>query len=436
MGLLVLGFQLLNFSSAVQNPMGPACVVAGSIILILGLVDDYLELTSRSKIIVQMLAIGIWLTLTPSTDLMMVKIGLPVSLSKALTAFWILGIVNAFNMLDGLDGLATGISIITAVTLATFTSGVTQTTMMIVAGSCLGFLTFNWRPAKIYLGDTGSLFLGFTLATSAATISLGSGHMASRHLVLIPLFLFCIPQMDALLAIARRLRAKTPVSMGDREHLHHKLQRLGLSVEQTVFVFYATSVYASLSAITISHLDGWLEIGLVSALTASGLLVVLLAVYFCEVRLATLRASVAKSHWDRELRLQNLSALPPNFHATVYDLMPYYKEFRTEQISKLENFARDFASNARSQHSGASFSVQHDHRLVVVSEAPIDQDVCAEAFNRILVRYGLERGQKSMPAGLSFYDGQSKGEDFAQKFIGKYQQDQAYDKLSKNRFTA
>ena len=169
---------------------------------------------------------------------------LPPALSFFLTVVWVLGITNSFNLIDGLDGLATGSALISSTTLAVlFTlAGHLELALVsvILAGALLGFLKFNFSPAVIFLGDCGSLFIGFLMSTlGLALLNLTSSSAG----ILIPLLAFGLPVLDTILAIVRRVLKKQPIYMPDCEHMHHKLVASGLSAPGSALALYTISAF-------------------------------------------------------------------------------------------------------------------------------------------------------------------------------------------------
>ena len=166
---------------------------------------------------------------------------LPVFIALPLTILWVLAITNAFNLIDGLDGLAAGSALFS--TLVTFVvallSGQSLITMMTIAlaGAILGFLRYNFNPATIFLGDSGSLFIGFLLSALALA---GAQKAPTIVAVAIPVVSFGLPILETALSILRRLISGRPVFTADREHIHHKLLQHGLSHRQVVIVLYGS----------------------------------------------------------------------------------------------------------------------------------------------------------------------------------------------------
>ena len=229
-----------------------ALVAAAGAVLLVGLLDDARGATATTKLSVQTAAAAFLYaqgyrieTLTnPFGDAF--SLG---SLSFPITVLWLVGMSNAFNLIDGLDGLASGVALFATVSLcvAGIVNGRADAVILIAAlsGALLGFLPYNFSPATIFLGDGGSLFIGFALAG----LALGSSIKASAALaVATPLLALALPIVDVQLAIVRRLARGQPIFRGDRDHIHHRLLAMGFTPRRSVMILYAVAaLYSSLS---------------------------------------------------------------------------------------------------------------------------------------------------------------------------------------------
>ncbi len=232
-------------------------IVGSMAIVLLGFVDDVRGLSPWAKLLGQIgVAMLAW-SLGYRIGVIANPFGDPIALgflSFPVTLLWIVGIVNAINLIDGLDGLATGISLFTVLTL--FVLGVTRDNPMVglasiaLAGALVGFLRYNFNPATIFMGDSGSLFLGYVLAVIAISGSAKSSTVVS---LLIPLLAMGLPVMDVLFALARRFLGGRPLFAADREHMHHKLLDWGFSQRQTVLVLYAACGALALGALGLQY---------------------------------------------------------------------------------------------------------------------------------------------------------------------------------------
>ena len=236
-------------------------LIGAAIIILTGFLDDMLEITAKAKIIGQLAAAIVVVTWG---GLQIDFINLPFGgqlefgfLSIPITIIWIIGITNAINLIDGLDGLAAGVSTIALISLSIMAIIMGDTfviaTAAILAASSFGFLFFNFNPAKIFMGDTGSLFLGYMISVLAL---LGFKNVAVISLI-IPIIILGVPISDTFFAIVRRIRMKQKISAPDKSHLHHCLLNSGFSHKQTVLIIYGIAALFGLAAILFSQATVW-----------------------------------------------------------------------------------------------------------------------------------------------------------------------------------
>ncbi|CAI2574690.1 putative undecaprenyl-phosphate N-acetylglucosaminyl 1-phosphate transferase [Apilactobacillus kunkeei] len=226
---------------------------AGQVIIIItGIIDDIIVLKPRQKVFgISLAAIIVYFF----GNIQMSNVSLPLIgtfslgwLSLPITIIWILAITNAVNLIDGLDGLATGVAVIALTTMGItgfffLNVGNVYVSIMIFAlvAACLGFLPYNFFPARIYLGDTGSLFIGFMISI----FSLNGLKNATFITVIIPVIILGVPITDTIYAILRRMLNKQPIMHADKRHLHHRLMQIGLTHRQTVLVIYGIALIFS-----------------------------------------------------------------------------------------------------------------------------------------------------------------------------------------------
>ena len=225
-----------------------AWIVGGLLIASLGLLDDILRLRPATKLIGQIVA-----ALIPLYAGLKIPVFHPL-LSFWVALFWIVGIANAFNLLDNMDGLAAGIAAIAAgfLTVHAFQAGNSGVALAAasVCGAALGFLVFNFQPASIFMGDGGSLYLGFSLAT-LSLMDLGNRPLASLSVVAVPLFVLAIPIFDTTLVTVLRIMNRRSIAKGGRDHSSHRLVSLGLSERRAVLTLYVLSFGAGLFSLLL-----------------------------------------------------------------------------------------------------------------------------------------------------------------------------------------
>ncbi|MEJ6348199.1 MraY family glycosyltransferase [Holzapfeliella sp. He02] len=223
--------------------------LAASVIILTGIVDDIRELKPRYKMIGMILAAVIIYLLA---GVRMVHFYLPFVglinlgwLSFPITIFWILAFTNAVNLIDGLDGLAAGVSMISLLTMGIIgffflvnTDAYVSLMAFVLVAALIGFLPYNFHPAKIFLGDTGALFLGFMIAV----LSLKGLKNVTLISSIVPIVILGVPITDTIYAMLRRILNKKPISQADKHHLHHQLMQMGFTHRQTVLAIYGISL--------------------------------------------------------------------------------------------------------------------------------------------------------------------------------------------------
>lgn len=234
-----------------------AGIVLGTALLFAtGLLDDLKGLSPLSKLLAQVVAASIAYFL----GFQVVRIGFGPTvgfdlgwLSLPVTLVWIVGVTNAFNLIDGLDGLATGIALVALSTTAVAAQMLGNTEVVVVClaliGALLGFLRYNFNPARIFLGDSGSLFIGFLLAVLSVH---GSMKSATAVLVLVPLSALALPLLDTVLAIGRRWLRGVPLSSADSRHIHHRLLAIGFTHRSSVIVLYCVAAALAAAGIAVA----------------------------------------------------------------------------------------------------------------------------------------------------------------------------------------
>jgi UDP-GlcNAc:undecaprenyl-phosphate GlcNAc-1-phosphate transferase len=249
LGVILPLFFLDNALGDAFRKAGPrviALLAAGSMMFIVGLTDDIFDLRARVKFMAQILAAmlicayGVRIDDIEITNRFALHLGW---LSWPLTIFWVVGITNAVNLIDGLDGLAAGIAAVTCGVIATFAfytdQPVMAVMMMTLLGSLIGFLFFNFNPAKVFMGDCGTMFIGFILASSSVMCTAKTTTLVGLAL---PALALGIPIFDTLFSIIRRIVERRSIFSPDRSHIHHKLLDMGLRHRHVVIVMYLVTL--------------------------------------------------------------------------------------------------------------------------------------------------------------------------------------------------
>jgi len=237
-------------------------ILIGSLVLVIvGLLDDVYNLKAMIKLTGQMAAAVVVVLFNPGNFAIFTnyfeRIGIPDGFAYLLIIGWIVLMINALNLIDGLDGLAAGTAAIIFIALAAINYLIWGSTGMLIlqviaAGACIGFLFYNFHPARIFMGDTGSMLLGFLLATSYLFSLRG---IYGGYLVLGSLFIFAYPALDTTFAVMRRLYHRASIFGADRGHIHHVLISLGYSVRKTVLTLYLLSIFFAFIGVVLLYFE-------------------------------------------------------------------------------------------------------------------------------------------------------------------------------------
>ena len=235
-------------------------LLGATMIVVLGVMDDIMALNALPKLIVQILAAGIAVyhgcviqfVSNPNVFSSMTYLDLG-WWSYPITIIWIVAITNAVNLIDGLDGLAVGVSAISTASITVIALMVAETNVAVVLaalfGACLGFIPYNMNPAKIFMGDTGATFLGYILATLSVT---GLFKMYAIISFAVPFLILGLPIFDTAFAMIRRMAHGQSPMHADRGHIHHRLIDMGLNQKQAVATLYVISGILGLSAVVLT----------------------------------------------------------------------------------------------------------------------------------------------------------------------------------------
>ena len=278
---MALTLVIANYLPLINKSFGRETIgifLSGTFILFLGMLDDRFDLDPITKFAGQALSAGIlliygiqilWLPINGITTL-------PTNIGQVLTVLFVMVVINAINFVDGLDGLATGIVLICAASFFAFSyllavvnglnrAGAPSLITAVVIGLCLGFLPHNFHPAQIFMGDSGAMFLGLLISASAITltgqvdasaINEDSGGNALLPLLL-PFSILAIPLLDFMMAIIRRVKAGRSPFDADREHLHHRIMRLGLTQQRTTVILYLWTAMFALPTVIAAFAPVW-----------------------------------------------------------------------------------------------------------------------------------------------------------------------------------
>tara|TARA_B100001113_G_C21102570_1_gene619384 strand:- start:985 stop:2034 length:1050 start_codon:yes stop_codon:yes gene_type:complete len=266
---LFLGISITSIILCQYNPAIITILIGSSLIFSIGIIDDIFGITPKQKLLFQIIIA----TLTYFMGLSITFVSSPVGagtlslkwLSFPLTLIWIVGMTNALNIIDGIDGLAAGIAGISATMLSIVAITTQQYAAaclsLIILGSCLGFLHHNFAPAKIFMGDSGAMLLGYLLSCISI---MGVMKSTTTFSLLIPILMLSLPISETLYSIFRRIKNNQKIFKADFDHFHHKLLKQGFTVKQITLGFYSLSIVFGLFAISINFTTGILTYVIIS----------------------------------------------------------------------------------------------------------------------------------------------------------------------------
>ncbi|WP_417342493.1 MraY family glycosyltransferase, partial [Evtepia gabavorous] len=277
---IFLGFLLSTLIFVPMSSSMRGMLLGGVIIVILGIFDDIYALPALPKLLVQIAAAlvavlhGNVIQVLSNPNIFSENpywtLG---SLAVPLSVIWIVAITNAVNLIDGLDGLAVGVATISSLTMLVIAMLVSENVvalmMAALAGGCIGFMPYNLNPAKIFMGDTGSTFLGFVLATVSIQ---GLFKFYTIISFAVPFLMLGLPLFDTCFAILRRLAKGQSPMAPDRSHVHHRLIDMGFNQKQAVAILYVISAILGLSAVVLTTSGALKAMVLLCALCLAGLI--------------------------------------------------------------------------------------------------------------------------------------------------------------------
>jgi len=303
-GIAIAVYKLWDIGPAFSAHTVLGIMFPALLIFFLGLYDDHFSLGPYSKFGIEVIA-ATWLYAAGfgihQLALYSTHSALRISLGLPLTILWVLLSTNAFNLIDGLDGLSAGSALFTT-SIIFIISLLRQTPLVsllsvVLAGAILGFLRYNFHPATIFLGDSGSLLIGFLLSALALA---GSQKATSIVVIAIPVVAFGLPLIDVTLSVTRRFLSSRPLFQGDDDHIHHKLIKRGLSHRDAVLLLYA--IAATFGILSLALLHGEVMLGLVLVVIGIG---VCLGVHELKYLESFELASAARRIWQKRQTIAN-----------------------------------------------------------------------------------------------------------------------------------
>jgi UDP-GlcNAc:undecaprenyl-phosphate/decaprenyl-phosphate GlcNAc-1-phosphate transferase len=281
--------------------------IPATLVLLLGVYDDLRGTNAVFKFIGLGSIATLFYALGGRIDALSVpffgSVQLPPLVSFVVTVVWLVGITNAFNLIDGLDGLASGTALFSSLVILGVAVSQDQTLMVVIAlvlcGALAGFLRYNFNPASIFLGDSGALFIGFLLAAMSV---FGTQKATTAVAIVVPILAFGFPVVDTVMTMGRRMISRKPVFQGDNEHIHHMLLARGWSQRRVALVLYGVCAAFGLLALMFPATGSKLT-GFMLFVVSVAVIIALGHLRYHEV--AEIRAGVKRTVGDRRLRVAN-----------------------------------------------------------------------------------------------------------------------------------
>ncbi len=304
---LPLFSNLLTLSLSTHVPELLIALVPATLVLLLGIYDDLRGTNAVVKFLCLGLVAALFYWMGGRIEVLAIpfvgSVHLPGVIGFFVTVFWLVGIANAFNLIDGMDGLAPGAALFSSIVILVVSLGQENSLMIVMSlvlcGALAGFLRYNFNPASIFMGDSGALFVGFLLAALAV---LGTQKATTAVAVLTPILAFGLPMVDTGVTMARRLIGGRPIFQGDSEHIHHMLLARGWSQRRVVLILYAVCAAFGLLAALFTKTSSP-QTGFVLFVIAVVVIVAVSHLRYHEVD--ELRAGVKRTVGDRRIRVAN-----------------------------------------------------------------------------------------------------------------------------------
>lgn len=396
---LIIGYALAP-SETLQN-----IIICALPLIIVGLLDDRHELSAKTKFLNQLAVAFFWLYLSRDNSNLLVEVGLPVWLSLPISALWIVGLCNAFNLIDGTDGQCSVAALIGFIVISFSFPTLSLATVPLIAAT-MGFLFWNRPPAKIYLGEAGSTLLGFSFAALTLSLPPVTNPMS---LILGALFLASFPLVDTLLAIGRRKLKKRPLFSGDKDHIHHSLQKVGLNKTQVMMVVGFMVAAGDLTAYILFKTSDPEMATLLTANTTLLMCFVLWGVYYTK-KLAAHRVSYfGKTLLESHIENMNQDTIHSDCQkGYVIDLLPYYTELQSAGLPHIMDFLKEVSRHFKAPKEYSLYSIGSYSIAVLYKTGETWSEVERQELNtslkEIFTKFGVLKSLSDTPEGLFYYD--------------------------------
>ena len=383
-------------------------LIVASPIIIGGIIDDFRELGARSKVMFQFISAGLLISLNYDNILWAQWSQHPIIVT-VLSVFFIVTLCNAINFIDGLDGLVAAYTL-SFIPIIYLVPNTLSGSVTIILGAMLAFTYFNKKPARIYLGDVGSNLIGLLMAYVMLNHQPASH---GKHFVVLGfLMVFALPLVDLTLATVRRLIKGTSPFVADKDHIHHRLLKVGLNDTQVAIIFFAVgSLCSNVGWIVLNEAPA-IQKWSILASSISVMLIILYLVFRTEGQLGK-----HISHFGRTLIETYINLSPVTQHqrqsdlnrAIILDLFNYYKELQRKGLPVVVSFIKDVSGFITFRFKGAQVVLLSSYSLGIIFPSgkdwtPKEKKDIMEDYFRLTDKHRATRIVNSEPEGLYFYN--------------------------------
>lgn len=381
-------------------------------IILSGILDDIFELSAKLKFGLQNLSFVLFFILFHKHPLFLNAFDLSSPTFYFVSMCWFIGVTNSFNLLDGTDGQCSLIATAVAIGLTVLSGSYDSTTLVLIFAT-LGFVIFNLPPAKIYLGDSGSNFLGFILAAKAMLVVPPVAGDYTYALAM--LFLFSLPLTDTVNAMIRRRKNNRSIAEGDKDHIHHKLMKIGLNKKQTIFITTFIAFFGVMTGVLVFKSTNTAIQLLMMFTTGSLLTFIYVGILYVENHLGRRTSIIGNTLIKKHLNIGDEEhPVLPFKKAVLFDLLPYYSELKLEGLPVIDAFIQEITQLSlkyqppENIHTVGSYSI-----LITLSTndtwLPHEKMEISSDLFKIFNKFKITKNSSKIPEGIYFYDHNSMG---------------------------
>jgi UDP-GlcNAc:undecaprenyl-phosphate GlcNAc-1-phosphate transferase len=381
-------------------------------LFVAGVLDDVVEFSAKIKFALQNLSFVLFFVLFHDQPMFLHHFSVTGPIFYFISMCWFIGTTNSFNLLDGTDGQTSTIALCICAGLG-FVGGQPDNTSLILFFSTLGFLAFNFPPAKIYLGDAGSNFLGFVLAAKAMLVNPTNSSLAYP---LAMLFIFSLPLTDTVTAIFRRKKNNRGIMEGDQDHIHHKLLKIGLNKRQTLFITSFMTVSGVLTGVLVFK-STEISTQLLMMFTSGSLLTfVFFGILYTQKHLGKRTSDIGSTLIKKHLNVENMEYVEIPIQtikkAVLFDLLPYYTELQLEGLLVIDSFVQEITELALKHQNRENIYTVGSYSILLAfhksnSWMPLETTQISNDLYNLFDKYKITKNDSNVPEGITFYDEKS-----------------------------